>query len=107
MKANFKNIPDNCTLDFSPENITLRVSLNIENELRPFIAACNTYKGEQMYVYSLYTIINYRELTHKRIQFEYDRLLNKCMTNVREAKVRQLEDQILKLKSKSFQQMLF
>ena len=87
----------NASLMFKEGYLYMRVSLNIKPELRKFLRG-NVEKGEKMYVYALKKkIIDTSEAHIKGI---YNILLQRCMVNIREAKKKQLDVEIRKIKNR-------
>lgn len=92
-------LPDNCSLHFHANGIKVRVSLNIERELLPYIPKGKVDRGDKFYVYWCSKEIPLAFCTPKNIRETYEYLLNNTMRNVREFKKQHLDSQIKKLES--------
>jgi len=90
---------ENTSIQFTPIGMYIRVSVNISSNLIPFIASNNVEKGETHWVYGLKIHIESKHINDINFQNVQKELLRRCMIRVREAKQRQLENQILILKN--------
>ena len=100
MKTQGLNLPDNCTLKFHANGITVHASLNIPKELLKYISKGRVYKSEHHLVYFLEKEIPLKYCSSKNIREVYLFLINKAMQNLRERKKEMLTNQILRLKEK-------
>ena len=86
----------NVHLELTALGVNVCVSLNIEPKLRKYLSPNNVHKANKFYIYMLkcpITIVN-----SESVNIVQRELLNKAMINVREAKKKILEDEIVVLK---------
>jgi hypothetical protein len=98
MKVYGFDIPDNCSVSFHDQGIRVRVSLNVPEELQPFIPKESLAKGKEFCVFWVSQDIRWKECSKSLIEKSYHLLLNRVMQNVRVKKQELLERQIVKLK---------
>lgn len=90
---------ENTSIQFTPIGMFIRVSLNIPSELIPFLAPNNVEQGEVHWVYGIKKHIESKYINDINFQKVQEILLNRCMINIREAKKKQLDKEILTLKN--------
>jgi len=93
MKIVGLKLPENCTLTFHANGIDVRVSLNVEKDLLPWLPAERIHKGT-MFVYWIRDTIPLEYCSPKNICSMYNILLKRAMIRVREAKERRLRTEI-------------
>jgi hypothetical protein len=98
MKVYGLDIPNNCSVSFCDEGIKIRVSLNVPEELKPFIPKESLAKGQEYCVFWVSQELKWRECSKARIVQSYYLLLNRVMQNVRVKKQELLQHQIDQLK---------
>ena len=98
MKSNLE-LPDNVTLNFDANGVSVVVSLNIPKELVPFMPKENMHKGKEFNVYSLKMYIPSANISKKNILEVHSILLLKLMSNIRKYKIEWLKHQVRNLKT--------
>ena len=99
MKHNI-DLPENCELKFNGNGVEIRVSLNVPKPLVKYVSKNNLHKGNKFYVYSLKKQIFSKDITMNNIIYTYNLLLNRAMINMRNYKVKQLNDNIKMLEGR-------
>jgi len=99
MKISGINFPDNCSLHFHANGIKMRVSINIEKDLIPFVPNGKLQKGDKFFVYWCATEVPLKYCTPKNLSETYNYLLNRVMINVRRMKQEKLHAEINKLEN--------
>jgi len=95
IKVKNENWYENTYLDFTALGVYLCVSVNVPKDLVRFLAKENVHKGDKLYVYSLKKHIKSEYVNKINMRSVHDILLNRCKINVREAKKKLLDKQIL------------
>jgi hypothetical protein len=85
----------NCHIEFDGSGVILKISLNIEPEMKKFLCPQNVFKGEKMYVYSIKKRVELPTL--KGMETTYNHLMAKAMINCRIAKNSVNNSEILNL----------
>lgn len=86
----------NSHIIFDSEGIILRVSLNIEKKMIPYLSINNVFKGKNYLVYSLSKRIE--NVSYLGLKHVYDLLMSRAMINCREAKCEILKKEIKQLR---------
>ena len=93
------NLFENTSIQFTPIGMMIRVSLNIEPKLIKYLSPNNIEQGEKKWVYCLKKHIESKYVNDVNFQNIQKELLRRCMISVREAKQKQLQNEILILKN--------
>jgi len=104
MKCNLE-FPDNVTLNFDARGLVLRVSLNIPDNLVPYMSPNNVHKGNIHWVYAIETRIHKLAIDKKRLEEVKNELLLRAMANIRKAKSRKYEADSIKMQSLTTKQL--
>ena len=87
----------NFHLEINSEGCKVWVSLNIEPLMKPFLSPNNIFKADKFWTYCLRKQIT--TVNSFTINQAYEELLNRAMINLREAKIKVLNNQINNLKT--------
>jgi hypothetical protein len=85
----------NSHIEFDAEGLKLRVSLNIEKRMKPFLSPNNVFAGDQRWVYSLTKRIENPCLA--TLEMTYNLLMTRAMISCRLAKQQVLQREIRQL----------
>ena len=89
----------NTTIEFTEAGLIIHVSLNVEPEVAQKLCPLNVFQGKQFWVYKLKKLVPSRFITKTTIQMVQNELLKNCMSNIRVAKIKVLENQIKTIQS--------
>lgn len=90
------NFP-NTHVEFTNEGIRLVITLNIPKDLIHYMPKCKIQKSNKFYVYWVADTI--KDATLNKLKACYNNLMAVAMTNIRNAKIRQIEDEKIKIKN--------
>jgi hypothetical protein len=85
----------NSHIEFDGDGIKLRVSLNIEKRMKPYLSPNNVFAGDQRWVYSISKRIDSPNL--ENLKATYELLMTRAMITCRQAKQLVLEKEIKQL----------
>lgn len=85
-----KNSPwhENTSLEFDPNGLWLRVSLNIPPNVAKYLSQNNVTKGKYHTVYALRMFVPTEMVCKQTLETTQKMLLENCMKNIRNAKLK-------------------
>lgn len=86
----------NCAITFKKTVVELKVSLNVKEDMLPYLPTTKVHKAKVMYVYSETITIRYRNMTDTVLLESKDKLMKRLQRNCKKAKALVLESQISK-----------
>ena len=85
----YPNLPDNCSVAFTPEGVLVTVILNVSSELTKFLPQDRLNKG-----FKYVTFCKREYLGEKLLTSVYGRLVRELMVEIRQAKIKALKETI-------------
>jgi lysyl-tRNA synthetase class I len=85
----------NSHVEFNADGVILRISINIEKRMKPYLSRNNVFKAEKHWVYSLSKQIE--TPCYSSLKYTYNLLMTHAMINCRAAKQNVLQREINQL----------